>query len=176
MIRKTTETQTGFDHDPYFSYGPIEPIKFEDRSQKSNDQRSYGLLKGFLFFIPGAVILSFVGVAAAIIYIDIFIKDRSWETLPDTMAEQVLLLTGLAVVGTLMTWFGLGDIKRRRHALIPATVFGVGLFIGGFLSAFSSLIERFDNYFIYAIPLVLVAAVLAKSFADKLDKDEAAKG
>lgn len=175
MTSDETTSQTGFDHDPNFSFGPIERINLENESHIPPDDRSGGILKGLFLFLPGAVILSFVGVVAAIIYSDIFVKERPYESLPDTMVQQLILLSGLAIVGTLMTWFGLGDVTRRRHALIPASVFAVGLLIGGFLSAFSSLIERFDLYFIYAIPLVMVTAVLAKTFADRLDREGASK-
>jgi len=132
------------------------------------------VLKQIVLFLPGTFILYFVGFVGAIIFADIFIIQRPLATLPPSAPFQIILLGILGLLGTFMTWLGLGDIKNRKHLAIPASIILTGAILGVILKALENvsdlavkLLEEFNHYFIYLLPLVLIVPVLTKSWVDK---------
>jgi hypothetical protein len=77
-----------------------------------------------------------------------------------------------------MTWFGLGDIKNKKHFAIPASLMITGALIGAIVKAAASVFDLADKlldnpaYFIYLFPFALIVAILAKAIVDR--KTEAA--
>ncbi len=57
-----------------------------------------------------------------------------------------------------MTWFGLGDIKNRKHFVIPASPMVTGAIIGAIVKATASMSDLADrmlddfSYLIYLLP------------------------
>jgi hypothetical protein len=72
-----------------------------------------------------------------------------------------------------MTWFGLGDLKNRKHFAIPASLMVTGAMIGAVVKATASISGIADrmlddfSYLIYLLPLALVIPILAKSIVDR---------
>ena len=145
-----------------------------DDGFSGKDKLFLNVLKQIFLFLPGTFILYFVGFIGAIIFADIFIIQRPLATLPPSALFQIILLGSLGLLGTFMTWFGLGDIKNRKHLAIPASILLTGAILGVILKALGNvpglavkLVEEFNHYFIYLLPLVLIISVLTKSWVDK---------
>jgi hypothetical protein len=72
-----------------------------------------------------------------------------------------------------MTWFGLGDIKNRKHFAIPASLIVSGAITGAVVKAAANISDLADrmlddfSYLIYLLPLALIIPILAKSIIDR---------
>jgi hypothetical protein len=72
-----------------------------------------------------------------------------------------------------MTWFGLGDIKNRKHLAIPASLMVTGAITGTVVKAAANISDLADrmlddfSYLIYLLPLALIVPILAKSIVDR---------
>jgi hypothetical protein len=155
-----------------------EPEKEDISTNKFKSFTSH--LKQVFLFLPGTFLLFFVSFGAAIILIEIVVYRRAFETLPDDFPFQLALIGLIALLGTLMTWFGLGDIKNRNHFAIPTSLMVTGMLIGAIVKAIASLSNLADrmlddfNYLIYLLPLALIIPILAKGIVDR-KTEEASK-
>ncbi len=110
---------------------------------------------------------------AAIIFMEIVVYRRALETLPDDFPFQFALIGLIVFLGTLMTWFGLGDIKNRKHFAIPASLMITGAMIGAVVKAAASVFDLADkmldnfSYLIYLLPLALIIPILVKGIVDR---------
>jgi hypothetical protein len=135
------------------------------------------ILKQLFLFLPGTFLLFFMSFGAAIIAMEIVVFRRPLETLPDDFPFQFALIGLIIVLGTLMTWFGLGDIKNRKHFAIPASLMITGALIGTIVKATASLSDLADrmldnfSYLIYLLPLALIIPILAKGIVDRKTED-----
>ena len=135
------------------------------------------ILKQIFLFLPGTFLLFFMSFGAAIIAMEIVVFRRPLETLPDDFPFQFALIGLIIVLGTLMTWFGLGDIKNRKHFAIPASLIVSGAILGAIVKAAASLSDLADRmlddftYLIYLLPLSLIIPILAKSIVDRKTED-----
>lgn len=134
------------------------------------------LLKQILLFLPGTFLLYFVGFVSATILMNIVIfspPSEPVQILGITSAPfQIILLGIIGLLGTFMTWFGLGNLKNKKHLSIPASIILTGTFIAIAFKVIEGVfgggfIEEFDKYFIYLLPLILMVPVLTKSWIDK---------
>lgn len=136
------------------------------------DSRFVNLLKQIFLFLPGTFFLYFVGFVGAVILMDIFIFLRPLSSLPSDAPFQIMLLGVVGFVGSFMTWFGLGDIKNKRHLAIPASIMITGAALAVIFRAlegvvFPKLIEQFNHFYFYLLPLILIIPVLAKGWVDR---------
>ena len=135
------------------------------------------LLKQVFIFLPGTFLLFFMSYGAAIIFMEIAVYRRPIEMLPDDFPFQFALIGLIILLGTLMTWFGLGDIKNRKHFAIPASLIISGAIIGAVVKALSGISDIADkmldnfSYLIYLLPLALIIPILAKSIVDRKNED-----
>lgn len=135
------------------------------------------ILKQLFLFLPGAFLLFFMSFGAAIIAMEIVVFRRPLETLPDDFPFQFVLIGLIIILGTLMTWFGLGDLKNRKHFAIPASLMVSGAIIGAIVKATASLSDLADrmldnfSYLIYLLPLALIIPILAKGMVDRKTED-----
>lgn len=147
----------------------------------TGEHRSFiNLLKQVLLFLPGTLLLFFMSFGAAIIFMEIVVYRRAFETLPDDFPFQFALIGLIIFLGTLMTWFGLGDIKNRKHFVIPASLMITGAVIGAVVKATASVFDLADkmldnfSYLIYLLPFALIVPILAKGVVDR-KTEEASK-
>ncbi|HEX9927044.1 MAG TPA: hypothetical protein VGB02_00745 [Pyrinomonadaceae bacterium] len=111
---------------------------------------------------------------------EIVVYRRVFETLPDDFPFQFALIGLIIFLGTLMTWFGLGDIKNRKHFAIPASLIVTGTVIGAIIKATASAFDLADkmlddfSYLIYLLPFALIVPILAKGVVDR-KTEEASK-
>ncbi|MCA1625794.1 MAG: hypothetical protein LC768_05565 [Acidobacteria bacterium] len=135
------------------------------------------LLKQVFIFLPGTFLLFFMSFGAAIILMEIIVYRRALETLPDDFPFQFALIGLIVFLGTFMTWFGLGDIKNRKHLAIPASLIVAGAIIGAVVKATANISDLADrmlddfSYLIYLLPLALIIPILAKSIVDRKTED-----
>lgn len=134
----------------------------------------FNLLKQVFFFLPGTLFLYLIGFVGTIVLIDSFSAREPMEIFGIASAPLQFIIFGIIVLfGTFMTWFGLGDIKNRKHIAIPTSI----LLTGGILAAifkilsgvlgFTGLFEFLNYYFIYLFPLVLIVPILVKGWIDQ---------
>ena len=112
------------------------------------------ILKRTFLFLPGAFYL-FFGMIAVFAF--------------DVFQLQPLAILPIFIIGGFMTIFGIGNIKTPKHLLIPVSISAVGIAAYAIFSMFGNIKSVFE-YGIYFFPLALIAAVLAKSLADKTDE------
>ena len=153
-------------------------LEIEKENSFTGEHKSFiTLLKQLFLFLPGTFLLFFMSFGAAIITMEIVVFRRPLETLPDDFPFQFVLMGLIVILGTLMTWFGLGDIKNRKHFAIPASLMVAGTITGAIVKATASLSDLADKmlddfiYLIYLLPLALIIPILAKSIVDRKTGD-----
>jgi hypothetical protein len=153
-------------------------LEIEKENSFTGEHKSFiTLLKQLFLFLPGTFLLFFMSFGAAIIAMEIVVFRRPLETLPDDFPFQFVLMGLIVILGILMTWFGLGDIKNRKHFAIPASLMVAGTITGAIVKATASLSDLADKmlddfiYLIYLLPLALIIPILAKSIVDRKTGD-----
>ncbi len=160
------------------SVNSAEMLELEKENSFTGEHKSFiTLLKQIFIFLPGTFLLFFTSFGAAIIFMEIVVYRRAFETLPDDFPFQFALIGLIIFLGTLMTWFGLGDLKNRKHFAIPASLMVTGAMIGAVVKATASVFDWADkmlddfSYLIYLLPLALIIPILAKSIAERKTED-----
>jgi hypothetical protein len=99
------------------------------------------------------------------------------ETLPDDYLLQFATVGFVIFLGTVMTWFGLGDIKNKKHFAIPASIIITGAAFGTIVRAAAKISDFADrmlddfDLLIYLFPIALIVPVLAKGIVDRKRQD-----
>ena len=81
----------------------------------------------------------------------------------------------LFVASILMTWIGLGELKKQKHAMIPGSIILAGICFGLIFGAFSNITPWFEHFvihgdwFILLLPIALIIPILTKSWIDASD-------
>jgi hypothetical protein len=155
-----------------------EILELEKEDTLTDEHKSLiKLLKQVFLFLPGTFLLFFVSFGAAIIFMEIVVFGRAFETLPDDFPLQFALIGLIILLGTLMTWFGLGDIKNRKHFAIPASLIVTGALLGAIVKATANVFDLADkmldnfSYLIYLLPLALIIPILTKSVVERKTED-----
>ncbi len=158
--------------------GSAKILELEKEKSFTGEHKSLiSLLKQVFIFLPGAFLLFFMSFGVAIILMEIIVYRRALETLPDDFLFQFALIGLLVFLGTFMTWFGLGDIKNRKHLAIPVSLMVAGTIIGAVVKAAANIFDLADRmlddfgYLIYLLPLALIIPILAKSIVDRKTED-----
>ena len=130
-----------------------EPALMQDVSIETFTQKAdnwLGICKKVFLFLPGTFVLFFATLSSVFFY-DIF-GINSW------------MLFWLAA-GSFMIWAGLGDLKNKKHLLMPLSVFSITLVLAILLSVLPESLQSsgFFEYSIYLFPLVLTAPILVKN-------------
>ena len=135
--------------------------KSGDRASKNS--RLETVLKQIFLFFPGTFVLYSLCMAFPIGLIGLAGMPRS----------GFVLIALLFLIATSMTWLGLGDVRKPKHFVIPASIISVGVFFGviaGVLMSVSNQFHRLffsDAYAFYIFPLALIVPFLAKGWVDK---------
>ena len=158
--------------------GSANILEIEKENSFTGEPKSFiNLLKQVFIFLPGTFLLFFTSFGAAIILMEIIVYRRAFETLPDDFPFQFALIGLIVLLGTFMTWFGLGDLKNRKHFAIPVSLIISGAIIGVVVKAAASISDFADrmlddfSYLIYLLPLALIVPILAKSIIDRKTED-----
>lgn len=127
------------------------------------------ILKQVFLFFPGTFVLYVLSMGFTVIFFSTFVKPSGMTPRFETGWMAMIFLAA-----TLMTWLGLGDVRKLKHLVIPVSIMSVGLFLGtivGFiLLALPSYYVRQilgDSFLFYIFPLALVVPFLAKGWVDR---------
>ncbi|HEX8197417.1 MAG TPA: hypothetical protein VF571_14580 [Pyrinomonadaceae bacterium] len=149
-------------------------LELEKENSFMGEHKSFiNPLKQVFLFLPGTFLLFFMSFGAAIIFMEIVVYRRAFETLPNDFPFQFALIGLIILLGILMIWFGLGDIKNRKHFVIPVSLMISGAMIGAVVKATASVFDLADkmldnfSYLICLFPLALIVPILAKSIVDR---------
>lgn len=127
-------------------------------------------LKQAFLFLPGTFLLFFISLGSALAVTD--------PTENNVFSKLSLLIYAVGLLSFFMTWFGFGDIKNKKHLVIPGSIIVSGAILGLLvrLSApFFWLAERMIDDFGYAVllfPIGLIAPVLAKGWVDRKSEND----
>ena len=112
----------------------------------------FAAFKKIFLFLPGVLILHLACVAAVSFYKDFGINFQ---------------MIFWFVSGILMVWAGIGDLKNRKHFLLPLSVI---LSILPFAILFNFLSPNAIEYSVYFFPLFFAVPILAKDWIDGMEK------
>ena len=143
--------------------------EFADPAQKNGTLET--ILKQVFFFFPGTFILYFSGIFLPMMIIESFTLRNRVISFFEFFSLACILLAAI-----LMTWLGLGDLRKPKHLIIPVSIFSVGtlwIVIAGIFAVVSNYLGGlfFYNYnksfLIYLFPLALIVPFLAKGWVDR---------
>ena len=121
-------------------------------------------MKQTLLFFPGTFFLYMLSIGFTVMFLSSFVNPS--EMTPRFGYIWTLLIFWAAI---LMTWLGLGDVRKPKHLVIPASIISVGVFCGILLllsDPFETLIS--SNFFpFFLFPLALIVPFLAKGWVDR---------
>ncbi len=148
----------------------LQSEEFEEIAPKNSILET--ILKQAFLFLPGTFLLYILSMGFTVMFLSSFVN-------PSGMTPQLgfvwMLLIFLAA--TLMTWLGLGDVRKPKHLVIPASIISVGVIlgmVGGILVMLSNEFERIvfnDAFPLYFFPLALIVPFLAKGWVDKKNEN-----
>jgi hypothetical protein len=125
------------------------------------------LRQAFLFF-PGAFFLYYISMGTAIVLTEWLLGSR------DLMFHRnVIYIYLFGLLTVFMTWLGLGDLKNKKHFVIPASIISAGAIIGAAVGATENifwLAKQISLHFEYAVwlfPIGLIVPFLAKGLIDR---------
>lgn len=125
------------------------------------------ILKQVFLFFPGTFVLYILSVGFTAMLISMLVT-------PSAMSLRfgigwVMLLF---LASTLMTWLGLGDVRKPKHFVIPASIISLGAITGAFTFVLMTIphygrIFFRDSFPFYVFPLALIVPFLAKGWVDR---------
>ncbi|MGI8494389.1 MAG: hypothetical protein ACR2L1_03620 [Pyrinomonadaceae bacterium] len=138
--------------------------KFSDFAHKHSKLET--VLKQIFLFSPGTFILYMLSLVLTIGLINvIFGSSRMILGFQDFVGILAVFLAA-----SLMTWLGLGDVRKPMHLVIPASVIITGVFFGAVAAIASEHFSRsifINGYPAYFLPLALIVPFLAKGWVDR---------
>lgn len=143
--------------------------KFSDFSQKSGTMET--ILKQVFLFFPGTFVLYVLSMGFTVMFISAFVRPTGM-----TPRFGMVWLMLLFLAATLMTWLGLGDVRKPKHFVIPASIISVGVVCGAFVAVlmtipqYGRLFFR-DEFPFYIFPLALIVPFLAKGWVDRKNEN-----
>lgn len=123
------------------------------------------ILKQVFLFFPGTGILFIISFGLTIFAVFNPLNAK----IPAGRAVYGVLWFLAAV---LMTWYGIGDLRKRKHLVVPLSIIAVGILVGassGLLASISVYFQSIvwnNSYPLYWLPLALVVPFLAKGWVD----------
>ena len=111
------------------------------------------ILKRAFVFFPGALYLFF----------------GTFSILEFEFLQHPLTILAVFLIGSFMTIFGIGDLKKPKHLAIPLSIVAVGVAAFLIFSVFGNAKDILE-YGIYFFPVALIVSFLAMSLADKTNE------
>ena len=145
-------------------------FELKDETVSPDKYKSYfDFFKQALLFFPGTFILFYVSLATAGVLTDLLKNsDRHFIFEP-----QLIFVYLLGFLSVFFTWFGVGDLKNKKHFVIPGSIILSGAIIGAAVSLtddifwLSRKIIVDFGYAIYLFPVGLIIPFLAKAWVDR---------
>lgn len=127
------------------------------------------ILKQVFLFFPGTLLLFVLSLGTAIS----ILAPLGSMNLNIGFGRFFLLLAA----GVFMTWFGIGDLRKPKHFVIPLSIIALGALVGAasaILMASSGAFRKIvfsDAFPLYLLPLALIIPFLAKGLVDRNSQD-----
>ncbi|HEY8562420.1 MAG TPA: hypothetical protein VIL74_18730 [Pyrinomonadaceae bacterium] len=157
-------------------YAPLESFAPCRRTLTLNDERAaeqaalVTYLRQATLFFPGTFLLFFISLGTTLAVTDPAIRFNR----DDFFSELFFLVCFVGFLSFFMPWVGLGDIKNRKHFVIPASIVVSAVLIGAavrltdsFFWISQKIIDDF-GYAIWLFPIGLIVPFLAKGWVDSL--------
>jgi hypothetical protein len=126
------------------------------------------ILKQVFLFFPGTFYLFIVSLAFGLVTI---IQP------PGALRFDLIWIALAFLVSVFAVWFGIGDLKKPKHFIIPASIVSMSFVFGvtsGVLiilfPAFEKIVEA-DSFPLYLFPLALIVPFLAKGWVDRKNEN-----
>ncbi len=136
-------------------------------------------LKQVFLFFPGTVFLFLLIFALTSVTVFLFLFSSGLTNVtgfnpieakfPNGSLPTILLLVVLSFA---ITWFGLGNLRKKEDICIPVSIVGTGMILGiisGLLSGVSYEMAELifsESYPLYFFPIALIVPILAKGLVD----------
>jgi peptidoglycan/LPS O-acetylase OafA/YrhL len=123
------------------------------------------ILKQVFLFFPGTLLLFVLSLGTAIS----ILAPLGSMNLNIGFGQFFLLFAA----GIFMTWFGIGDLRKPKHFVIPLSIAATGALLGAvsaILMASSGAFRKIvfsDAFPLYLLPLALIVPFLAKGLVDR---------
>jgi hypothetical protein len=129
------------------------------------------ILKQVFLFFPGTFILYILSMGFTVMFISQFFR-------PSGMSPRFGIgwLFTLFLAAILMTWLGLGDVRKPKHLVIPTSIISVGVVFGAIVFELMTIphygrIFFRDAFPFYVFPLALIVPFLAKGWIDRKNEN-----
>jgi hypothetical protein len=125
------------------------------------------ILKQIFLYFPGTFILYAMSLGFAVVFVSAYFRPSGV-----TMRFEMIWMMLLFLAAILMTWLGLGDVRKPKHLVIPASIIAVGVCVGAVVGVlitipfYGRLFFR-DSFPFYILPLALIVPFLAKGLVDR---------
>ncbi len=142
-------------------------------------------LKQVFLFLPGTFFLFLLSFALTTVTVFLFLFSfaltnvTGFNPIEAKFREGSLPIIIIVVcLSFAMTWFGLGNLRKKDDICIPVSIMGTGIILGiisGLLAGVSYEIAELifsDSYPLYFIPLAFIAPVLVKGWVDKTNEQD----
>ena len=141
-----------------------ELIREKDFENSAETRRTLmKILKQGLLFFPATFVLFAMSFATTVLEINPpvgFQPYLGWQLIP------------WLAFGIFGTWYGIGNLKKLKHLIIPFSIVSIGILLASATSLSPPLVEWMftqKNVFIF-LPLALVVPFLVKGIADFTDE------
>lgn len=165
----------GYDESRFGENLPVVAKRSSPDDEENSGGSVWPILRHVLrvaLFVPGSMISFFMSLGAAVMMLEIFVVQRDIQILP----ERAWIVFSIYFIATLffsaLAWVGLGDLRKKEHLAIPASIILSGAAIGSVAKVLMTSSEFFRDifnqaeYLIWFLPVAWVVPVLAKSFVD----------
>lgn len=148
----------------------LQKKKIEDFARKYNTLET--ILKQVFLFFPGTLILYFLSFGFTALYVSLLVNPLG--LIPRYWVSSLMTMFLAAI---LMTWLGLGDVRKLKHLVIPSSIITVGVIFGALVGGLITISHQFERFIfinslpLYLLPLALVVPFLAKGWVDRNDKN-----
>lgn len=128
------------------------------------------ILKQVFLFFPGTFVLYILSMGLTAMFVGSWFRFSELNLRVGIGWVMLLFLASM-----LMTWLGLGDVRKTKHLIIPGSIISVGVVVGAVVGVlitipfYGRLFFR-DSFPLYIFPLALIAPFLAKSLVDRKEE------
>ena len=144
------------------------PSKIEKELFARDRQPVFNFLRQAFLFFPGTYFLYFISMGTGIVLTEWLLGNRDL-----TFHRNIIYMYLFGLLTVFMTWLGLGDLKNKKHFVIPASIISAGAIIGAAVGLTENIFwisRKITMDFEYAIllfPIGLVVPFLAKGLVDR---------
>lgn len=149
----------------FTNYSSLSANKTETLFTQKGDKLLNALKQTFLFF-PGTFVLFIISFAFSVISVN-----NPFHA--SISSEKIFSVCFWFAAAVFMTWYGIGDLRKPKHFVIPVSIISTGIVLGIFSGIASALFYQFQHFVwsnafpLCFFPLALIVPFLAKGLVDR---------